>query len=330
MGKGISEAVARKMANAAVESGELAQTSDSNTLQGEIKVVAQTEAVSIAVAVTQARIRSADLRFKVTEAQPVRHRIYHKEYPEWISKAGLEDVELVEKFPVLTGVFGFTRDGATPGESQLQPFRRDRNYVIYGDMAETESLFMRLRPELTAKWLSMRGHALPVWDSPSSARAAILSLGRLPSRGEELPKADARSELLTLIHSYAHRVIRRISVLAGIDMNGLSEYLVPHHLGFFVFAAARGDFVLGGLQAVYESQLHQLLREIVAADSRCPLDPGCMRNGGACMACLHLGEPSCRYFNRYLSRDVLFGRFIPKECASAHPPLRRKLDGAAE
>ena len=23
------------------------------------------------------------------------------------------------------------------------------------------------------------------------------------------------------------------------------------------------------------------------------------------MACLHLGEPSCRYFNRYLSRRVL-------------------------
>jgi hypothetical protein len=25
------------------------------------------------------------------------------------------------------------------------------------------------------------------------------------------------------------------------------------------------------------------------------------------MACLHLGEPSCRYFNRFLHRDLLFG-----------------------
>jgi hypothetical protein len=25
------------------------------------------------------------------------------------------------------------------------------------------------------------------------------------------------------------------------------------------------------------------------------------------MACLHLGEPSCRYYNRFLDRSVLFG-----------------------
>ena len=26
------------------------------------------------------------------------------------------------------------------------------------------------------------------------------------------------------------------------------------------------------------------------------------------MACLHLGEPSCRWFNRFLDRRVLFGK----------------------
>src|SRR5262245_64622626 len=51
--------------------------------------------------------------------------------------------------------------------------------------------------------------------------------------------------------------------------------------------------------------LNTLLRDLVASDSRCPLDPGCARAGGACMACLHLGEPSCRYYNQYLNRTVL-------------------------
>jgi hypothetical protein len=96
-------------------------------------------------------------------------------------------------------------------------------------------------------------------------------------------------------------------VFAGIDRNALSELLVPHHLAFVVYAAARGDFVLGGLQAVFETELHHLLRDIVLGDHRCALDPGCKHSGGACMACLHIGEPSCRYFNQFLDRRTLFG-----------------------
>ncbi|MFO0572206.1 MAG: AraC family ligand binding domain-containing protein [Polyangiaceae bacterium] len=62
-----------------------------------------------------------------------------------------------------------------------------------------------------------------------------------------------------------------------------------------------------GLQAVFETELHSLLREVALSDHRCPLDPGCVRAGGACVACLHLGEPSCRYFNGYLDRGALSG-----------------------
>lgn len=82
---------------------------------------------------------------------------------------------------------------------------------------------------------------------------------------------------------------------------------MPLHLGFFVYAAARGDFVLGGLQAVFETELDALLEDIIGAEHRCALDPGCQATGGACMACLHLGEPSCRYYNAHLNRSTLFG-----------------------
>lgn len=113
--------------------------------------------------------------------------------------------------------------------------------------------------------------------------------------------------LLTLLHSYAHRTIRRLAAFAGIERDGLAEYLVPHHLAFVVYAASQGDFVLGGLQAVFETSLHRFLDNFVSGESRCALDPGCRSGGGACMACLHLGEPSCRWFNRFLDRSQLFG-----------------------
>jgi nitrite reductase/ring-hydroxylating ferredoxin subunit len=51
----------------------------------------------------------------------------------------------------------------------------------------------------------------------------------------------------------------RCVVVCGIERDALSEYLVPGHLGFFVYAGARGDFVLGGMQAVFESNLDDLL-----------------------------------------------------------------------
>ena len=81
----------------------------------------------------------------------------------------------------------------------------------------------------------------------------------------------------------------------------------PQHLGFFVYAAARGEFVLGGLQALFERSLEELLGDVLHGESQCALDPGCAKSGGACMACLHIGEPSCRYFNRFVGRQYLFG-----------------------
>jgi len=65
--------------------------------------------------------------------------------------------------------------------------------------------------------------------------------------------------------------------------------------------------VLGGLQALLESELHMLLDALVDDEHRCALDPGCEDNGAACAVCLHLGEPSCSMFNTALSRKALAG-----------------------
>jgi hypothetical protein len=52
--------------------------------------------------------------------------------------------------------------------------------------------------------------------------------------------------------------------------------------------------VLGGLQAVFETELDRLLHAFLHEDRRCPLDPGCIKSGGGSMASVHLGGPSCR------------------------------------
>src|SRR5271157_392988 len=269
---------------------------------------AEDQAVKIALATIESRARCEDMARLAAPGSELRV-LYDQTYPRAFTSSGLQGVELIDRFPVLTGIYGFTRGEAAPGASRLVAFHDRRGqYVVYSDIAQTEAFFVRLLPTRVAQWLQHRGFRLETWEDARSARLAILRAALVPPPGSDPPPLPTvGSELLTLVHSYAHRFIRRAAVLAGLDRNSLSEFLVPTHLGFFVFAAARGGFVLGGLQALFESDLHQLLEEVAFAEHRCALDPGCEHSGASCAACLHLGEPSCRWFNRYLDRRTLFG-----------------------
>lgn len=234
--------------------------------------------------------------------------LYQARYPRALKKAGVERVELVDRFPVLTGQFGYTRGAPGPGESRLRTYREQNgDYIVYGELVETEALFIRLDPLSVHSWLLDGGFRLaPASDSRTAATAILGCLNPLADdRG--LGDDDATVQLTTLIHSFAHAFIRRAAVFAGIERSALCELVLPHALGFFVYAAARGDFVLGGLQALFESELHTLLDGLVEDEHRCALDPGCSDTNGACAVCLHLGEPSCRMFNTLLSRKSLAG-----------------------
>ena len=269
---------------------------------------AESQAKTIALATLESRVTLENLINGTSNTSEL-GKIYRTHYKELLSKAGISDIELIEKFPVLTGHYGYTRGKFEPAEGQLIPFKRGRHsngFSLYSEIAETESLFIRLDPLKVAHWLTQRGHSLPDWTNAKSARKSILEVSdtTLDCYENESPGAD----LFELIHSFSHRFLRHCSVHSGIDSNALSELLVPMHLGFFIYAAARGEFVLGGLQAVFESELHKLLDSFVFDEHRCALDPGCLNSGGACMACLHIGEPSCRHFNRNLSRKMIYGK----------------------
>jgi hypothetical protein len=292
----------------AIQSGQV--TDDTNAsvlLEPAARAAAEREAVIIATALAESRLRLPELAQTVRVGSEIHHRVTVC-FPEALNRAGIDAVELIDRFPVLTGQFGYTRGDPAPGASRLVPFREKRAYMVYADIATTEALFFRLKASKVAAWLSARGMVLDPWSDERSARVSILRCCQTPAPGTDPPvPATPGSLLLSLLHSLSHRLIRHASVLAGIDRNALSELLVPLHLGFFVYALARGAFVLGGLQALFENDLDTLLNAVVLGEHRCPLDPSCVRHGAACVGCLHIGEPSCRYFNRFLDRSTLFG-----------------------
>jgi len=303
--QGLTDAQIEVALSAMEASGALADEPVPFDLPAPMREEAEKEAVTIALSVQEPRATIDALRGKAAH-DPQLSEIYGARYGAALAAAGLDSVELIDRFPVLTTQFGYTRGGGAPGEGRLRTYRgTGKSYTIYGDLAETEALFFRLSPLRVIEWLRARGHDLSSTTDPRAARLAILAAAVVPYAGDQ-PNTTLGSDLLTMVHSYAHRVVRAVSVFAGMERSSLSELLVPRHLGFYVYGAGRGDFVLGGLQAVFDGELHRLLDAVVYDESRCALDPGCGNEGGACPACLHLGEPSCRLFNRFLDRGTLF------------------------
>lgn len=306
--KGLSPDVAAAAAAAAVEAGasQLDSTPAKIDLPAASLENAESSALEIALATFEGR-RSAS-KLQTEPVDQVFQSMYERQYMDALERSGAVEIDYVDRFPVLRGVFGFSRGGGAIGASRLVPFRsKSRRLRVHADASETEAYYVRLDPVRVAAWLSGRGLLDTAPTNPRDARLAVLAAADFPSRGDDVITETVGSATLTLLHSFAHRMIRQLAVLAGIDRESISEYLVPEHLGVFIYATPRGSFVLGGLQSVFETDLHRLLDLQVDAESRCPLDPGCDRSGGACLACLQIGEPSCSYYNRFLDRKTLFG-----------------------
>ena len=262
----------------------------------------EAEATSIALAMSETRQTLEEL---AQTATGVMVQMYAEEYTQSLRAAGIERIDLIERFPVLTGQYGFSRGDHEPGETRLRAFEgRDGAYVVYGDVAATEALYIRLDADAVAIWLNQRGMSVSVGSEKRETYQNILN-----AMGADPEASPVFKAVETLIHSYSHRMIRQSSFYAGIDRNALSELLFPTTLSFVTYAVPRGDFVLGGMQAMFEYDLHTVLSRVVFDESRCALDPGCASNpkGAACAVCLHLGEPSCRMFNTCLDRKTLFG-----------------------
>jgi hypothetical protein len=308
MQQGISREFARRMAEQALEKGEVERGSGPGELhlpQG-VRERAQEEALSLTSALERGRVRVSDM---IEGTTPPLRTLYESGYTHALCDARLCNVELLTNFPVATFAYGFTRGGLDPGKSRLVTYRERGILQTFGTLSNTEALLFQLDPASVHEYLVARGFPLASATSGREARIHILQAVEIPHAlaHDAQPLGEA---LITLLHSYSHRLIRALAARAGIERDALAEYLLPHHLSIIVYAAARGEFVLGGLQAIFETALQRVLDDFVNGEVRCPLDPGCRHGGGACMACLHLGEPSCRWFNRHLSRASLFGEHV--------------------
>lgn len=110
-----------------------------------------------------------------------------------------------------------------------------------------------------------------------------------------------------LVHSFSHVVLKYVTSLIGLERTSISEYLLPRSLTAIVYTNQRTDFSLGGMHALVESGLDDLIDTIDQDGNNCVYDPVCSRDNSSCFNCMFVSEVSCSHLNRNLGRDFLFG-----------------------
>jgi hypothetical protein len=110
-----------------------------------------------------------------------------------------------------------------------------------------------------------------------------------------------------LIHSYSHIVLKYATSIIGMERTSISEYLLPRSLTTIIYTNQRTDFSLGGMHALVETGLKNLLDTVNQDGNNCVYDPVCSRGGSKCFNCMYISEVSCSHLNRNLGRDFLFG-----------------------
>lgn len=183
-----------------------------------------------------------------------------------------------------------------------------------------EGIFFRFRTESVDAWIDA---------NPGLARrtAVLEARSRQMAEQREFTRSYEITPRLLLVHSFAHALIRQISVECGYSASALKERLYVSEAdgsrspmnGVLVYAGSPdSEGSLGGLVRLAEPELLvPIVRKTLENAGWCGSDPVCIEtdprqsgervSGAACHCCLLLPETACEKYNRELDRAVLVG-----------------------
>ncbi len=183
-----------------------------------------------------------------------------------------------------------------------------------------EGLFLRFRTEAIDEWLAA--------NSSIQQRIAVLENRSAAVAADRGYQRDYRiTAKLLLVHSFAHSLIRTISIDCGYSSSALRERLYvseasergPAMNGVLIYTGSPdSEGSLGGLVRLAEpAQLERIVMQTIRSARWCGSDPVCSEtdpaqsgdriSGAACHCCLLVPETACEKFNRELDRTMLVG-----------------------
>lgn len=254
------------------------------------------------------------------------------ETQQLMKKLGMADLGLIREFDLCRFTHGYTRVSATPTlnkRNQDMPVRlklfeplSNGKRPIYVVTQANEALYVRLDPDAVYKWLQAVGVSdLPQWDSSGSIKLGgkLLEVAEPFGRYFSLLKegdASTYRYVYTLLHTYAHALMKNVAELSGLDLGSMGEYIFPLDLAFVVYRNGT-TMDLGNLSSLWRNEHNLFLKRFLDTSiHRCNSGRLCDAAGGACPDCIMIPETSCVAQNQLLSRAVLKGGPPPREDAT--------------
>jgi hypothetical protein len=189
----------------------------------------------------------------------------------------------------------------------LEEGQRNPVYVV---QQANQAIYVRLDEKRVRAWLETLDcddmfPALP----GERLGAGVLRVAQKMNRFVEgLPEGEHPRTyyyLYTLLHSYAHLMMRQVSEFSGLDTGSLGEYIFPADVAFVIYRNGT-TMDLGNLSAMWRNSGLALLQRLVSTrTTQCGTGSLCTKRGGACPDCLLVPETSCVASNKLLSRSVL-------------------------
>ncbi len=236
-----------------------------------------------------------------------------------LGRLGFAELALVTEFPITTAVYGYSRVDYQPNECFINPFPPDRDaggkFPIFVNVTSADALLIRLDHRAVLGWLSANGMPVTIPKTGNrvlAERASFVSMFTGVDLRQTIDSTHPQARMVFgLTHTLSHVALRHAGLLCGLDPTSLAEYVLPRALSLAIYSNQSFGATIGALTALFEQSLEDWLGRI-AGTRRCLYDPVCTAFGGACHACAHASETSCRFFNANLGRQFLFGGHDPE------------------
>lgn len=243
-----------------------------------------------------------------------------------MTSLGIADMGLIRDFELCRFSFGYSRMQAgpvlrekrhmdMPVRLRLFPLVQNdgvRKHPVYVVQQANQAIYVRLDEQRTLAWLNQLSLSdMFTLRTDQSVGAGVLSTTtRMDRFLEGLPTGDSPPPYLylyTLLHSFAHVVMKQVSAFSGLDLGSLGEYIFPADLAFVVYRNGT-TMDLGNLSAMWRNSGRAMLSSLLnPRAAQCGTGSLCTKRGGSCPDCLMIPETSCIASNKLLSRAVLRG-----------------------
>jgi hypothetical protein len=254
-----------------------------------------------------------------------------RETRQRMNQLGMEDFGLVREFDLCRFTYGYTRMRAEPFfekrnmqmpvRLRLFPWLSNNRKPIYAVAQANEALYVRLNAVQVYRWLqriglddafSWRPGDKELLGAHLLERAA--PFGRFLSHLQKDGPASSYLYVYTLLHTYAHVLMKGVAEHSGLDLSSLGEYLFPADLAFVVYRNGT-TMDLGNLSSLWRNIGYRFLDYLLEPRTLlCNSGSTCDQfSYGACPDCIMTPETSCIASNQLLSRAVMSGGEPPRE-----------------